>query len=411
MNTNIYHLSNGLTVIYVVNPSALLSSACLCINAGAKNDTKKFGLAHAVEHSIFSGSDHHSSDMINLISYQHGCSIDGFTDMDFTSFSFKATEEAFTPMLHLMSDMLIYPNFSQQKLDEEMNVIKTEMTIDADDFDCLADGNELSTCFGIDKKAPRIFGTKESISKISIGDVRCFWEKYYTAANSVLCIYAPHKKFMPLIETCFAPMRSGACYPLVPVDFKGGCYHIKEYCAGIEFKLIFGSPTYDLQDELLSTALAGNFGARLYQKLRCETSLIYSVSSQIDNYSYGNLFYVSTSCRAKNLEDVIAKTCEEIRLIRESGISEQNLQCAKETYKMKLLGKLESPTDLISDYGEDFFLKRFTPVEKELELIDTVTLEDVNGAAQRIFSHKPTYGIIGDVRIPSYSSILTMLGI
>ena len=73
MNTNIYHLSNGLTVIYVVNPSALLSSACLCINAGAKNDTKKFGLAHIVEHSVFSGSDHHSSDMINLISYQHGC--------------------------------------------------------------------------------------------------------------------------------------------------------------------------------------------------------------------------------------------------------------------------------------------------------------------------------------------------
>ena len=167
-----------------------------------------------------------------------------------------------------------------------------------------------------------------------------------------------------------------------------------------------------MADEVLASALGGNFSSRLYQKLRHEKSLVYGIGTNIDAYVYGNIFYILTKCRPKNLEDVISCLCEEILKIRQSGISEAELIYAKNTLKTNFLADLNNPEDLVFDYAEDFLLKRFVTIERKIVELEKVSLSDVHASAQRILSDAPTYGVIGNAdAIPNYSSILAMLDI
>ncbi|MBR1605260.1 MAG: insulinase family protein [Alphaproteobacteria bacterium] len=422
MTTNVYYLTNGLPVIYIVEPSAPLAYACLCVNAGAKDDRPSlFGMAHAVEHFLFLGSEHYSKQELNTIPSQLGSELIGATDIDFTSFGFRVLQEHFADMLKLLADMVIYPQFPSDKIPAELEIIKTEMSSHEDDDEDRRMGYNLHSCFGVPKRKAYVLGTEKTLSRISVGKAKAFWEEYYVASNSALCVYVNDYSYWKLIEACFGKMRSGV-RPSMPVTpFHGRSYKTSGYGSEVEISLIFDaqlkfSGTEDrlhlMATELLANALGGNFSSRLYQVLRHEKSLIYGISTNLDCYTYGNIFHILTYCLPKNVEDVIANLCEEIRKVRLFGIRDEELVYAKNTLTTDLLATMMNPEDLVFDSTEYFLLGRFIPLEQQLVLLETVTTSDILESAQRILSNAPTFGVIGGTKeIPSYDSILAMLDI
>lgn len=422
MKTEIYHLSNGLPVIYLVEPSAPLSYACLCVNAGGKDDKPSFfGLAHAVEHFLFLGSEHYSKQELNTIPPQFGSELVGATDVDFTSFGFRVLNEHFTDMLKLLADMILYPQFPADKLPDELEVIKTEMSSREDELEDRRTAYNLNSCFGLPRKKAYVLGTEKTVSRISAEKARAFWEQYYVAANSALCVYVNDDCYRPFISEYFGKMRQGVRSAEQKTPFCGTSYKTRGCASEVEISLIFKADNHfsanksahcQVTDELLANALGGNFSSRLYQTLRHERSLIYGISACIDCYTCGNIFHILTSCLPQNTNEVIACLCEEIRKVKQFGIREEELEYARNTLKTELLSSLLDPEDLVFDSAEDFLLGRFIPIATKLEILKEVTVSDILASAQRILSVAPTYGIIGNVsEIPSHSSILAMLDI
>ena len=412
METKQFRLSNGLPVIYIINPSTPLAYACLCVNAGAKDDTpNQLGLAHAVEHFLFMGSKNFSKQEINRLPSQWGTSLEGFTDIDFTSFGFRSLPDYFTQTLALMSDILINPTFSENELKDEIEVIKTEMTIHDDEADDRLIGYNLHTCFGLNRKNATILGSPESISHFTPEMARRYWEKYYTAQNSVLCIYAASDCYEEQIKDLFEKMKQGKANPFKAEPFSSSFYKAKGYSSEIEISLLFSiKEKVSPADEILANLLGGHYSSRLYQRLRNRRPLVYAVSADINSYSCGNIFYISTTCLKKNLEKVLFGLCEEIVLLKENGITAEDLSYAKLALKTDLISDWSDPESFIFDCAEDYFLNRFVPFDEKLHLYEQVTIEDIHNSIKNIFSVAPTYGVIGNApSIPSHQQILERL--
>ena len=422
MTTNVYYLSNGLPVIYMVEPSTPLAYACLCVNAGAKDDKPSlFGLAHAVEHFLFLGSEHYSKNELNTIPSQLGSALIGVTDIDFTSFGFQVLQGYFTEMLKVLADLVLYPTFPPDKMPDELEVIKTEMSSREDEDDDRRMGYNLHSCYGIPKRKAYVLGTEKTLSHISIEKAKAFWEEYYVASNSALCVYVNDYSYWKRIEEYFGQMRSGVRSSMPVTPFRGRSYKTNGYGSEVEISLIFDAKLrfseteggrYLMSDELLANALGGNFSSRLYQILRHEKSLVYGISTNLDCYTYGNLFHILTYCLPKNVEEVIANLCEEVRKVRQSGIREEELTYAKNTLVTELCSEMQDPENLVFDSAEDLLLGRFMPTTQKLNILETITISDIMASARHILSSPPTYGIIGNAMyVPSYKSILTMLDI
>ena len=135
-----------------------------------------------------------------------------------------------------------------------------------------------------------------------------------------------------------------------------------------------------------------------------------AVSTDIDSYACGDIFYISTTCLQKNLEKVLFGLCEEIVSLKEKGVTAEDLSSAKRILKTDLLSDWSNPENLVFDCAEDYFLNRFVPLDKKLRLYEQVTIEDINNSIKNIFSVAPTYGIIGNApNVPSYQQILKSL--
>ena len=422
MKTDVRYLPNGLPVIYMVKPSTQMAYACLCVNAGAKDDKPSlFGLAHAVEHFLFLGSKHYSKLELNTIPSQLGTELIGATDIDFTSFGFRVLQGYFAEMLKILADLIIYPQFQADKIPDELEIIKTEMSSCEDDDDDRRMGYNLNSCFGVPKRKAYVFGTPKTLSRISAEKARAFWDQYYVAENCVLCVYVDSYEYWNQIEASFGKMRTGGCSSTFVTPFHGKSYKTNGYASEVEISLIFDaklrfsstkSGLYLMADELLANAIGGNFSSRLYQVLRHEKSLVYGISTELDCYSYGNIFHILTHCLPQNTEEVIACLCEEIRKIKQYGIRDEELEYAKNTLITRLYAALTNPEDLVFDSAEDLLLGRFMDIKQQLNILEVVTVSDILASAQHILSSPPTYGIIGNAaHIPSYSSILTMLDI
>lgn len=425
MKTDIHYLPNGLPVICIHEPHTPMAYACLCVNAGAKDDKPSlFGLAHAVEHFLFLGSEHYSKQELNTIPSHLGSELVGATDINFTSFGFQVLQKHFTEMLRLLADLVIYPQFPSEKVSGELEIIKAEISSHEDDDDDLRMGYNLHSCFGIPKRKAYVLGTEKTISRISAEKARAFWEQYYVATNSVLCVYINseyYQKYWQAINESFGKMREGIRSSYSQTPFCGKSYKTHGYSSEVEISLIFedklkfsstDAGLYLMADEVLANALGGNFSSRLYQKLRHEKSLVYNLSADLDCYTYGNIFHILTSCLPQNAEEVIACLCEEIRKVKQFGICEEELEYAKNTLITRLFSATTAPDDLVIDSAEDWLLGCFMPIKQQLSILEMITIQDVLTSAQRILSNAPAYGIIGSSdAIPSYSSVLAMLDI
>lgn len=412
MKTEIFYLSNGLPVIYVNNPASKLAYVNLAINTSAKDETPEIsGLAHAVEHFVFMGSKNYSDEDIRNISANYGSFIDGATDIDTTSFSFRVLLKNLEPMLKLLADVIINPIFPIDKIRSEIKVIRTEMaTIDDDDNE-LREALDLITCFGVESHQAMVFGTKKALDSFSSEIVYKFWKTYYTAKNSVLCICGNCDNVRELAEKYFSTMQSTEVCVENSKTFVGKHYQAGSTNDFMRLHLIFGIKQENIiAAEVLAKILGGGFNSRLFCLLRNKNSLVYSVNTYVASYFYGKMFYISTNCLSKNFSAITKLVCQEIVKIRKNNVSDIELERAKNELITEWLLLEETPDELCEYYAAEFLKKDFSSIEQKIYQLEKINADDVKHVAQQILKSKPTYGVIGNSKcFYDYDDIMKIL--
>jgi predicted Zn-dependent peptidase len=357
------------------------------INRGSRDEDKTDnGITHLIEHMLFKGTSSKSSlEIVRLIEGLGG-SFDAFTTKENLVIVTKFLSEHLIKVFELLSEILFESKFGEEEFIKEKSVIMEEIKSNNEDpseyiYDLLFD-----LVFKEHPMSMPIAGTIESVSNLQLKDV----QKHYQDVLRCPMIISVSGNFEPDILFDYAQKRFS----------KSGLFNYERkkpdtYIPGWNFQtqrdisqvhLCFGLPAVGYDSNLrhplliLNAMLGGGMSSRLFQGLREEHGLVYDVHSFVDFYSDCGIFGFYLSTDKKNIKKII----EELKRIFDNlytrGFCEDEVELAKSYIIGNLLLSLENSTNRMLRIGREFgYLNKITPVEKTVEKIKSIKVDEING--------------------------------
>ncbi len=382
-------LDCGLTILsekYKTVPSFSLSYT---IKSGSCNETAgNNGIHHLIEHMLFKGSDKYSQKDIADISDRLGGRMNAFTSREITQYYIKSIDEKFPESFDLLSDIVFSSLFDNQEFNKELEVIKQEIKESGDNPDASAFEMFYKDVFGSDGIGLPIAGTAESISGLKRDRVFRFYKELYHPSNIILSCTGniEHDLIVSMAEKKFSGLKTkeGIKKNKKDIHFRTGILphpkkEIKQLYSIIGFRSIPITSPDRFKYMILNDILGSGMSSRLFQKIREERGLAYTITSFIDSYrDFGiHLIYAVTDPEKK--EEYLNAVKEELKILKKNGISEEELEKSKDHIKTSLILSLESNVSKMrfNINGELYFNKpkKITDIIND---INNVNINDIN---------------------------------
>ena len=382
-------LDCGLTILtekYANIPSFALSYT---IKSGSCNETtENNGIHHLIEHMLFKGSDKYSQKDIADISDRLGGRMNAFTSREITQFYIKSIDEKLPESFDLLSDIVFSSRFDKDEFNKEVEVIKQEIKESADNPDACTFEMFYKEFFGSTGIGLPIAGTVKSVSGLKRGLVHKYYRDLYHPSNIILSCAGniEHDKLVSLAEKRFSGIKKKES-PLLEkreINFRTGTLpHSKKDLHQLYSIIGFRSIPIISPDRfkymILNDILGSGMSSRLFQRIREEKGLAYTISSFIDSYrDFGiHLIYAVTDPDKK--EEYLNAVDAELRILKKNGISEQELEKSKDHIKTSLILSLESNVSKMRfNINGELYFNKPKKIADIINEINIVTVNDIN---------------------------------
>ncbi len=398
-------LKNGLRIVAEEIPYVRSVSLGVWINVGSRmEDKSNYGIAHFIEHMLFKGTKNRTSRQIsNDIDY-YGGNINAFTTEDHTCYHVKMPSNHIDIGIDVLADMINNSEFDEENIEKEKTVIIEEIKMYQDSSEDYLYDELLMRTFDNKGVGRNVLGTKESVSEISRDKIVDFFEKYYVPNNAVIVLSGNFvlDDILKKIEDGFKtwgkkdliPKREGQ-------EFKAVRFIEDKDDEQVNLAMIFECPDDSIDKEFYAVKLLGNIlgntpSSRLFQHIREEKGLSYSIYSSDSFYvGYGE-FGIFSSMASENLREVYDSIIYEIENLKNNYITEEELVFAKEQYKGMVIMNLEDTEDRMMLIGEyEVENRRLRNIEEVIQCVDSIDLDYMKTMIDRIFSKEMSVGITG----------------
>ncbi|MBK9711075.1 MAG: insulinase family protein [Kouleothrix sp.] len=389
-------LPGGLRVLVDELPHThSISLGCFVGVGSGHEDRPVSGISHFIEHMLFKGSQRRPnprliSDAIEGV----GGILDAYTGFESTVYYAKVADIHFDRALDVLSDMLLAPCFDAKDIEKERRVISEELRQTEDTpselVHLLLDG----AMWGDQPLGRDIAGDEASVAALSRDQVIEHWHRHYNRANMVISIAGnlPADRAVAALEQALAGMPSGEVarfldsQPPLPgpaLALRSDDSEQGNFCLGFP-----GIPQGDPDRramQVFDTVLGGGMSSRLFQEIREERGLAYSVGSYSREHHDAGKWVVYGSVEPDNLNECVATVMRELRGALSHGITDEELQRVKEQVKGGILLSLEDTWSVASRNGSHVLrYGRVIPVEQVVAEVEAVTREDVLRVAGRV---------------------------
>ena len=401
-------LSNGIRVVSEKIPYVKSVSVGIWVGAGSRLETEEHsGISHFIEHLFFKGTDKRSAKAIAESLDSVGGQLNAFTSKEQTCYYARVLDEHLDLALDVLADMFFNSKFKEKEIDKEREVIKEEIKMYEDTPDELIHDVFSQTIWANHPLGRPVLGTEETISSFKREDILDYIGANYTTDNIVIALAGNvnHEKILPEIERLFGKKRpSSLKKKLEPPKNKAQYFNLYKETGQVQICL--GTPGLPQEHPkiyplyILNSILGGGLSSRLVQKIREDRGLAYSVYSYHSTFSDTGLFTFYAGTRLEKYEEVVQLIIEETTKISKEGITDQELQKAKEQLKGNLYLGLESVGSRMTRLGRnELSLGRFVTPEEVVEKITAVTRGQVQELAQELFApEKFTIATIGPIK-------------
>ncbi|HVQ38853.1 MAG TPA: pitrilysin family protein, partial [Pyrinomonadaceae bacterium] len=303
-------LPNGITVLTEHMPGLRSVTAGIWVRRGSRHETPKLnGICHFIEHSVFKGTQRRTARDIAVESDRLGGNLDAFTTHEMTGFAVKVADRSLPEAFDLLADMLAHPRFDQIDLDREQNVILEEMKMVEDTPDELL-GELFNAAYFPDHPLGRpIEGTRETISTFDHQTISAFHRTAFAPANLVVAAAGniEHDRLVALVESSFdnssAETEERGPNSAEQVPTPAAPILIEQKKELEQAHLVIAAPWPDARSSdryaasLLASVMGGGTSSRLWQTIREERGLAYSVGAGGSTFSDVGVFtiYAGTS--------------------------------------------------------------------------------------------------------------------
>lgn len=388
----IKRLSNGIPVVFEEIPYLRSVSFGVYVKAGSAFETKENnGISHLLEHMFFKSTKNRTAKQIADEMAHIGGNLNAFTEKESTSFYVTSLEEQLPAAIELIGDMLNNALFLPDELEKEKGVVLEEIDMYDDSPEDLVHEMLQKEAWKDDPLGFIISGEKDVVNTITREELVAFKEKTYTADRMVISVAGKMnmEETMRLLEENFASFENSK----EPLALTIPKYEPVIFCRTkdieqVHLNVAFESVSYQSDEKytlyLMNVILGDGDNSRMFQKLREEAGLTYSIYSYESIYDEAGLFHIDAVLNPKKLKTALAHMEEVIRDFCENGVTEKELEQAKQLLKTDLIIGNESTKSKIYNNGKTYLMKGYLKsIDEVLDDIYKVTCEDVQAFAKR----------------------------
>ncbi len=403
-------LSNGLRIVAEMIPHVRSVSMGIWVHTGSKNEDKASnGISHFLEHMLFKGTKKRTARQLAEAFDEIGGQVNAFTSKEITCYYAKVLDDHFAVALEILADMFLESVFHETEIEKEKKVIVEEIRMVEDTPDDLVHDCLAEVSFGKSALGFPVIGTVENVQHFSREDLITYRNHRYHPKNVVIALAGNlPDNFLQLVESFFQAYGTEHDEAKEPAPFFTPNIKIKQkpteqthVCLGLP-----GLPINDpriYQVILLNTILGGNMSSRLFQKIREEKSLAYSVFSYHSSYQKTGLFAIYAGTAHGQENELISSIQEILQQVQQRGLSPKELKKAKEQLKANLMLGLESTNNRMSRLGRnEILLEKHLSLDELVDEVNRISLDQINELARELFASPRSLAIISpNDRIPT----------
>jgi len=354
---------------------------------GASHDTEEqMGASHLLEHLIFKGTERRTAREIALGIEAIGGSLDAYTSREHTACHARVLDEDLPVALDVLTDLVFRPTLRESDLEVERRVILEEIAGVEDTPDDLIFDLHSKALWGDHPYGYPVLGTADAVKAITRDDLGDLWSRAYRPNVSVVCAagHLEHDELLELVAREYPRNGTAGVAPNLHRPSAEQPREIRISRDSAQVHICVGTSTFPRSDPrryasiLISTALGGGMSSRLFQRVREELGLAYTVYTFQSFYAEGGLAGIYMATRPDTADQAVGEVVQELERMSHSGLSGYELAHVKNQTKGQVLLSLESTSARlhrlagVAVYGEPYMT-----LDEICARIDAVTEEEV----------------------------------
>lgn len=399
-------LPNGVRLVTEHIDTVRSAALGIWVGGGSREEgDAESGAAHFIEHMLFKGTAHRSAQDIARETDAIGGQMNAFTTKECTCFYGRVLDDHLPQALDILFDMVYHSSFTQEAVETERGVILEEIDMYEDTPDDLCAEKLAAQVFQGNPLARPILGAKETLAQMTGDSLRDYHRRHYQGHNTVVALagsFSP--EILDDLRQRFAVLPAGTPRPLTPAVYTPGFVATAKPIEQNHLTLAFPGLDYNSPRrfalQLLSSILGGGVSSRLFQQVREQQGLCYSVYSYGAGHADTGLFCIYTALNRETETKALATIRQVVDQLRQEGPTDEELSRAREQSKANVMMGLESTQSRMSHAGRSLlFSGEILTPEQIIAAYDGVTRADVIALAQDIFRwDQVSLSAVGQVR-------------
>lgn len=400
-------LKNDIPVILEVMPEMKSVSFGIFVKMGSALENKENnGISHVIEHMIFKGTEKHNVKELADIMSDLGGNINAYTAKEVTSFYGRVLTEDVAKAMELMAEMLFNSTFNEKDIAKEKHVILDEIDLYDDSAEDLC--HEL-----LQKKVWKnssygfiISGNRSNVKGFTREDIVKEWKNNYIPENIVISVAGGFSadELMECLEGLFGIIEKGGrenIYP-TPVYERFFLYKYKD-TEQVHLNIAFNNaPANDpvrFPMNIINAALGGNLNARLFQRIREEMGLTYSIYSYGSSFNTAGLFHIYASMSVSHVTRVLKGIYDVVSEFCKNGMDEKELETTKKQLKTEMILTGEAVTARMNSNAKSYMVLGYVEdIDSTIEQLCSVTVEQVNQCLKDYLNvNECSISLVGDI--------------
>ena len=352
------------------------------------------GISHFVEHMLFKGTRSRSAQMIAREMDSIGGNLDAFTGKETICFNVKSLSDHVPIALDVLSDLVLNPIFAAPDIERERGVILEEIKIDEDNPDVLV--HELFTQ-SFWKGHPLgwpILGTTKTVRRLDQDKLFEYHNDRFHGGNIVFSAAGnlDHDHFTDAVAAKFSQFAGGETLHELSAPEASAGIVLRNKRSLEQVQICLGVPAPPITDDnryatlILNTVLGGGMSSRLFQTIREERGMVYSIYSDLSPYRDTGTLCVYAGTSANKALEVVDLVLSEFRKMKDEPLTAEELTRVKDQVRGNILLGLESSNARMANLArQEMYFQQFYSVDEVIARIEDVKAEEVQAMAQRLF--------------------------
>jgi predicted Zn-dependent peptidase len=387
---------NGLVVLTEAMPGIRSAAIGFWVRtASAHERREQMGVSHLLEHMVFKGTERRTAREIALALESRGGALDAYTGRDHTTFQARVLDSDLPLALDVLNDLIRHPVLREEDLARERQVVIEEIAMVEDDPDDLVFDLHAGTLWPEHSYGFRILGTPETVGALRVADLKTLHGGAYHPRHMVLAAAGrvDHDEILRLLgEAGWFDLPTGPEWNRVAAPGLGrrGLTRVERDTSQVH--LVFGTETFPYADRrrqaliLLATIFGGGMSSRLFQRVREELGLAYTVYAFHSFYQLSGVTGVYVGTQPPTASQAVEVIRDEYARLARHALGPDELAAAKQQVKGQLVLALEGPLSrMYRIAGVALYGEPYRSIDQVLAEVDAVTVEQVADVAAEFF--------------------------